>query len=205
MILRNRSSHDCTILEYLAWAHLILYGEEATRQAQKEGEEAAAAYEREQKDIAAGKLPEPSPKKKPKKPAAKKEPPAADKAEPAESASKPESAAPKKRKSIRDATGAAPEKKAKTNTKACKLEKEAIGSTVAKGVTRVCQLEAIRYHVFQGKLLTHSLPVGVRYRPKGDFRRLHRRRPAPYGRDQNPSSEGLPVLRFGSAIQPASR
>lgn len=30
-----------------AWAHLILYGEEATRQAQKEGEEAAAAYEQE--------------------------------------------------------------------------------------------------------------------------------------------------------------
>jgi hypothetical protein len=72
----------------------------------------------------------------------KKEPPAADKAEPAESVSKPESVAPKKRKSIRDATGAAPEKKAKTNTKACKLEKEAIGSTVAKGVTRVRQREA---------------------------------------------------------------
>jgi hypothetical protein len=35
-----------------AWAHLILYGEEATRQAQKEGEEAAAAYEQEMKDMA---------------------------------------------------------------------------------------------------------------------------------------------------------
>eukprot|EP00537_Pseudo-nitzschia_pungens_P008329 CAMPEP_0172367978 /NCGR_PEP_ID=MMETSP1060-20121228/24846_1 /TAXON_ID=37318 /ORGANISM="Pseudo-nitzschia pungens, Strain cf. cingulata" /LENGTH=1417 /DNA_ID=CAMNT_0013092431 /DNA_START=159 /DNA_END=4412 /DNA_ORIENTATION=+ len=45
-----------------AWAHLILYGEEATRKAQKEGEEAAAAYEQEKKDIAAGKIPVPPPK-----------------------------------------------------------------------------------------------------------------------------------------------
>jgi len=52
-----------------AWAHLILYGEEATRQAQKEGEEAAAAYEQEKRDIAAGKIPEPPamPEKQPKK------------------------------------------------------------------------------------------------------------------------------------------
>jgi len=51
-----------------AWAHLILYGEEATRKAQKEGEEAAAAYEQEKKDIAAGKIPAapPKPEKKPK-------------------------------------------------------------------------------------------------------------------------------------------
>ena len=45
-----------------AWAHLILYGEEATRKAQKEGEEAAAAYEQEKKDIAAGKIPAAPPK-----------------------------------------------------------------------------------------------------------------------------------------------
>jgi hypothetical protein len=37
-----------------AWAHKLLYGVEATLQAQKEGEEAAAAYEKEKKDIAAG-------------------------------------------------------------------------------------------------------------------------------------------------------
>lgn len=45
-----------------------MYGEEATRQAQKEGEEAAAAYEQEKKDIAAGKIPAapPKPEKKPK-------------------------------------------------------------------------------------------------------------------------------------------
>ena len=57
-----------------AWAHLILYGEEATRQAQKEGEEAAAAYEQEKKDIAAGKIPAapPKPEKKPKQGTKKK-------------------------------------------------------------------------------------------------------------------------------------
>jgi hypothetical protein len=56
-----------------AWAHLILYGEEATKQAQKEGEEAAAAYEQEKRDIAAGKIPLPPQKQeKPKKKVVKK-------------------------------------------------------------------------------------------------------------------------------------
>jgi len=57
-----------------AWAHLILYGEEATKKAQREGEEAAAAYEQEKRDIAAGKIiaPPPKPTKKKKKPPAKK-------------------------------------------------------------------------------------------------------------------------------------
>jgi hypothetical protein len=50
-----------------AWAHLLLYGEEATKLAQKEGEEAAAAYEQEKRDIAAGKLPEPIAKSDKKK------------------------------------------------------------------------------------------------------------------------------------------
>jgi hypothetical protein len=45
-----------------AWAHLILYGEEATKKAQREGEEAAAAFKQTQKDIAEGKIPTPSPK-----------------------------------------------------------------------------------------------------------------------------------------------
>ncbi len=40
----------------LAWAHLILYGEEATKKAEKEGEEAVAIWEQEQKDIAEGKI-----------------------------------------------------------------------------------------------------------------------------------------------------
>lgn len=39
-----------------AWAHWILYGKEATLKAQKEGEEAAASWEREKKLIAEGKL-----------------------------------------------------------------------------------------------------------------------------------------------------
>eukprot|EP00934_Nitzschia_sp_Nitz4_P002463 Nitzschia sp. Nitz4//scaffold119_size111653//105250//109419//NITZ4_004214-RA/size111653-augustus-gene-0.231-mRNA-1//-1//CDS//3329533908//2453//frame0 len=58
-----------------AWAHLILYGEEATKQAQKEGEEAAAAFEKEKRDIAAGIVPAAAPKadKKPKRKPKKKE------------------------------------------------------------------------------------------------------------------------------------
>jgi len=53
-----------------AWAHLILYGEEATKKAQREGEEAAAAYEREKAAIAAGEIlpPPPKPEKKKKVP-----------------------------------------------------------------------------------------------------------------------------------------
>ena len=51
----------------VAWAHLILYGEEATRKAQEEGEQAVAAYEQEQKDIAEGKIPVPAPTKTKKK------------------------------------------------------------------------------------------------------------------------------------------
>jgi len=52
-----------------AWAHLILYGEEATQKAQKEGEEAVAAWEQEKKDIKEGKIvaPPPKPEKKKKK------------------------------------------------------------------------------------------------------------------------------------------
>ena len=47
-----------------AWAHLILYGEEATKKAQREGEEAVAAHEQEKKDIAEGKIVAQPPKKK---------------------------------------------------------------------------------------------------------------------------------------------
>ena len=54
-----------------AWAHLILYGEEATRKAQLEGEEAAAAYEREKAAMAAGEV-LPSPPKAEKKKTPKK-------------------------------------------------------------------------------------------------------------------------------------
>jgi len=56
-----------------AWAHLILYGEEATQKAQKEGEEAVAAWEQEKKDIAEGKIiaPPPKPEKRKRKPTPK--------------------------------------------------------------------------------------------------------------------------------------
>lgn len=49
-----------------AWAHLILYGEEATKQAQREGEEAAAKFEQRKKDIAEGKSPDQKPTRKKK-------------------------------------------------------------------------------------------------------------------------------------------
>ncbi len=46
---------------------MILYGEEATKKAKEEGEQAVAAYEQEQKDIAEGKIPLPSDSKSKKK------------------------------------------------------------------------------------------------------------------------------------------
>lgn len=44
-----------------SWAHLLLYGEEATRKAQLEGEEAAAAFAQHERDVAEGKIPPPTP------------------------------------------------------------------------------------------------------------------------------------------------
>jgi hypothetical protein len=54
------------MLSLLAWAHLILYGEEATKKAQREGEEAVASYERQLKGETVEEVP-----KKIKKPKAK--------------------------------------------------------------------------------------------------------------------------------------
>ena len=76
----------------IAWAHLILYGEEATKQAQKAGEEAAAAYDREKKDIAEGKIPEKKPKSK-------------SKSDKGEDGSKPKKRGRKKRLSTEDNEG----------------------------------------------------------------------------------------------------
>jgi hypothetical protein len=56
-----------------AWAHLILYGEEATKQAQREGEEAAAKFEQRKKDIAEGKSPDQKPTRKKKAVSARKQ------------------------------------------------------------------------------------------------------------------------------------
>lgn len=143
-ILLNPSllSDLCLLLNVLvfvssiqAWAHLILYGEEATRQAQKEGEEAAAAYEQEQKDIAAGKIPEPPPKpEKKKKPPVKKK-----QKKPASVASSGdgETKTKRKRKSTTPSpVEKKPRKEKKARTVPAKNEKEAMAPTLAKGVTK---------------------------------------------------------------------
>jgi hypothetical protein len=117
-----------------AWAHLILYGEEATRQAQKEGEEAAAAYEQEKRDIAAGKIPEPPPKPEKKKKRTTKK----TKEEKSSSKTGKEEAAggmeaPKKRKTT---TKTSPEaKKARATSKTPKVDKD-LGPTLSKAVSK---------------------------------------------------------------------
>ena len=135
-----------------AWAHLILYGEEATKQAQKEGEEAAAAYEQEKKDIAAGKIPpppaKPEKKAKPKQPRKKKEADSTPKAKPgpkqksSKPSAKPTAKAseetvdppPKKKAKVKEATPS--DKKGKTENKNAKEEKEAMSTTLSMGVSK---------------------------------------------------------------------
>jgi outer membrane biosynthesis protein TonB len=132
---------------FIAWAHLILYGEEATRQAQQEGEEAAAAYEQEKRDIASGKIPEPAAAPQPEKKKKKKE--KKEKATPTTPKSREKGAAPdgvqssgkatetKKRKTAGKTARAAPsaEKKPKSAVKTTRLE--TIAPVIAKGVTKV--------------------------------------------------------------------
>lgn len=128
-----------------------MYGEEATRQAQKEGEEAAAAYEQEQRDIAAGKIPAPVAKvdKKKKEPAkrkgkdekqselqAKKEQKA--KAEKGADDVDDSAGAVKKRKYNRKQSTSG-EKKPRTTSKV-QMEKEAMGSTLEKAVAKASSL-----------------------------------------------------------------
>jgi hypothetical protein len=125
-----------------AWAHLILYGEEATKQAQKEGEEAAAAYEREKQDIAEGKIsaPEIKTEKKKRTPTKKKDDDA--------DVAKPElpSSIEKSQKRKRSSTGnivsekkikVLSEKKGKkfSTTVSARL-KESITGIITKGVAR---------------------------------------------------------------------
>jgi hypothetical protein len=129
-----------------AWAHLILYGEEATRQAQQEGEEAAAAYEQEKRDIASGKIPAPAaapqPEKKQKKKKEKKD--KNDKATPTtpkgrgkgptpEGAQSGGKAETKKRKTPGKAAPST-EKKPKSALKTTRLE--TIAPVIAKGLTK---------------------------------------------------------------------
>mmetsp|Transcript_7518 Transcript_7518/g.15687 ORF Transcript_7518/g.15687 Transcript_7518/m.15687 type:complete len:1420 (-) Transcript_7518:2102-6361(-) len=128
-----------------AWAHLILYGDEATKQAQKEGEEAAAAYEQEKKDIAAGKIPEPPPKPEKKKKQAQRKKPEPTKSPKKTKPTKVENAATatiepkvevvKKRKTkSKDPPVAA--KNPKTDTKTAKEEKEAMNATLSLGAVK---------------------------------------------------------------------
>jgi hypothetical protein len=130
-----------------AWAHLILYGEEATRQAQKEGEEAAAAYEQEKRDIADGKIPEPPPKPDKKKKVPKKKEPkekadTAGKKDKASDKNGPGSggkAAPRKRKAKpKENNSNAPDskKRAKADPKPPRQVKEGLNVVLAKAVSK---------------------------------------------------------------------
>jgi hypothetical protein len=128
-------------VRFAAWAHLILYGEEATKLAQKEGEEAAAAYEQEKRDIAEGKIPEPQQKldKKKKAPARKPKAKTEDELDTGGNSSGAEGDPDKKRKaSSRDGHGTG--KKARNTSKDPKTEKELLAMVLAKGVAKVSHL-----------------------------------------------------------------
>ena len=110
----------------LAWAHLILYGEEATRQAQKEGEEAAAAYEQEKRDIAEGKIPAVPPKPEKKKGRAPKK-----KSAESKEGGEDGGDGTKKKRSAKDDSGG--EKKKPRGS----VDKESLVPVIAKSVSRV--------------------------------------------------------------------
>lgn len=140
------------VREIAAWAHLILYGEEATRKAQKEGEEAAAAYEQEKKDIAEGKIlpPPPKPEKKKSK-TTKKTKGSADGKKDA-SNSKPG----RKRKHDDDGAGE-PKKKAKPGPRPSqKADKESLAPVLAKGLGRVSRISCFQCCLKFGRLVPHS-------------------------------------------------
>jgi hypothetical protein len=127
-------NHQISRCSLSAWAHLILYGEEATKQAQKEGEEAAAAYEQEKRDIAAGKLPAaaPKPEKKKRKPANKKKSEGKEgKEDGAEEGEATEKTPGKKKRAAKDEAGG---EKKKPRAGA---DKESIAPILAKSVSKV--------------------------------------------------------------------
>lgn len=126
-----------------AWAHLILYGEEATRKAQKEGEEAAAAYEQEKKDIAEGKILPPPPKPEKKKPKAKKPKKSTD-------GKKDQGGTTRKRKHEEDDGAGEAKKKAKPGPKPSqKPDKESIAPILAKGTARAWSLAPRDQYIMQ--------------------------------------------------------
>ena len=120
----------------LAWAHLILYGEEATRQAQKEGEEAAAAYEKEKRDIAAGiappqpAKPEKKQKRKPGRKAGSKE----ESSHQGDESEKTEDTIAKRKRGPKDEAG--PEKKRPKTV----IDKESLAPIFAKSTGRATVL-----------------------------------------------------------------
>mmetsp|Transcript_13452 Transcript_13452/g.19827 ORF Transcript_13452/g.19827 Transcript_13452/m.19827 type:complete len:1312 (-) Transcript_13452:194-4129(-) len=115
-----------------AWAHLILYGEEATKKAQREGEEAAAAYEREKAAIAAGEIlpspPKPEKKKKVPKKRGKK---ADEKGQGAE-----ESGEAKKQKKGKEKTGVGSAKKGRQGAKSKGLSDAALAPILSQAVAK---------------------------------------------------------------------
>jgi hypothetical protein len=133
---------------FVAWAHLILYGEEATRQAQQEGEEAAAAYEQEKRDIASGKIAAPAaapqPEKKQKKKKEKKDkndkstpntPKGRGKGPTPEGAQFSGKATETKKRKTPGKAAPSTEKKPKSVLKTTRLE--TIAPVIAKGLTKV--------------------------------------------------------------------
>lgn len=132
MVVQHRRFSHLT-----AWAHLILYGEEATKAAQKEGEEAAAAFEKEKQDIANGKQPAPTGKVEKKKKTTKKE--------------DGDSNSGKRKRVAKEPTA---EKKAKPVSK---TEKDAIGIALAKAVGKVSKRWKQFFPPFDGFLTNGRL------------------------------------------------
>ena len=124
-----------------------MYGEEATRQAQKEGEEAAAAYEQEKRDIAAGKIPEPPPKPEKKKVMKKKEPNEKGTGEKKKKDATVVTAAakngdvdgevkPTKKRKTAPKDSLPAEKKARTESSSTKAERDMLTAVISKGVSK---------------------------------------------------------------------
>mmetsp|Transcript_27369 Transcript_27369/g.41420 ORF Transcript_27369/g.41420 Transcript_27369/m.41420 type:complete len:1311 (-) Transcript_27369:149-4081(-) len=128
-----------------AWAHLILYGEEATKKAQREGEEAAAAYEREKAAIAAGEILPPAPKPEKKKKVTKKRGKKADdKGQGAD-----ESGEIKKQRKGKEKTGGGAAKKGRQGAKSKGISDAALAPVLSQAVVKAPVLTSRK--AFEGK------------------------------------------------------
>ena len=141
---------------------MILYGEEATKQAQKEGEEAAAAYEQEKRDIAAGKIPAapPKPEKTKRKPIKKKNEGKEDGDDEGEDGGK----AGKKRRGAKGSNGG---EKKKTKTS----EKESIVGVLSKSAYKVRKGLAV-FFCSNLKSNCHHVHQAVVLAPRAQFAEL---------------------------------